>query len=286
LKNIETVNMSRSETVLIAIGGGEFSEAQDIIDTFLGLLESKRDPIVTIMTVATSEPTDASGKYNRLFRKLGIKHVNTIDVSQRDDTFDTKSVKKIEQADAIFFTGGDQLNVTSLLGGSPLHNTFYERIHAGVIVVGTSAGAAMMSNSMLISGRSDNAPMVGGVEIAPGMDLVSGTMIDTHFSQRGRHGRLLTAVAHYPQDLGIGIDERTAIVIRNGELKVIGEGVATIMDGSKMHHSNLSYRKENEPLAMFEMVIHVLPSGYRYDLKERQPLSPNLKSMKGINRED
>lgn len=278
--------MSKSETVLIAIGGGEFSEAKDIIETFLGLLESKTEPIVTIMTVATGEPTDAAGKYTRLFRRLGIKHINTIDVSQRDDAFDTKAIKKIEQADAIFFTGGDQLNVTSLLGGSPLHNAFYERIHSGVIVVGTSAGATMMSNSMIISGRRDNAPMIGGVEIAPGMDLVSGTMIDTHFSQRGRHGRLLTAVAHYPQDLGIGIDERTAIMIRKGELEVIGEGVVTIMDGSKMHHSNLPYRHEDEPLAMFEMVIHVLPKGYKYDLKQRTPLSPTLKSMAGVNTED
>lgn len=212
--------MSKSQTVLFAVGGGEFAEATEVLNKFLGLLKEKSDPQITVMTVATSEPESAAVKYNNLFRRCGINHVSAIDISQRDDAFDEKGLKKIEQSDALFFTGGDQLNVTSLMGGSPLHNLLHERIMDGFIVAGTSAGAAMMSNSMIISGSSDNAPRVGGVEIAPGMDLVRGTIIDTHFTQRGRHGRLLTAIAHYPQNLGIGIDERTAIVINNGDFSV------------------------------------------------------------------
>jgi cyanophycinase len=178
------------------------------------------------------------------------------------------------------------LNVTSLIGGSPLHNLIHERVQEGFIIAGTSAGAMMMSNSMIISGTSDNAPQVGGVEIAPGMDLVPETMIDTHFSQRGRHGRLLTTIAHYPQDLGIGIDERTAIFIRNGEFEVVGEGVVTVMDGSKMTHSNLPYRRERELLAMFGVNVHVLPQGYKYNLKNREPIAPSLKKMAGVNTDE
>jgi cyanophycinase len=278
--------MSRSKTVLIAIGGGEFAEASLVLEKFLGLLKNKSEPQITVMTVATNEPQSAAEKYNSLFRKQGIKKVSVIDISQREDTFAEDSLKKIREADALFFTGGDQLNVTSLIGGSPLHNLIQERVEEGFIIAGTSAGAMMMSNSMILSGESDNAPQVGAVEIAPGMDLVRETMIDTHFSQRGRHGRLLATIAHYPQDLGIGIDEKTAIFIRNGEFEVIGDGVVTIMDGSKMSHSNLPYRKEDETLAMFDVCVHVLPQGYKFNLKTRQPTSPKFKKMAGANDED
>lgn len=277
--------MSRSKTVLIAIGGGEFAEASLVLEKFLDLLKKKSESQITVMTVATAEPTSAAEKYHSLFRKNGIKKINSIDISQREDSFAEDSLKKIREADALFFTGGDQLNVTSLLGGSALHNLIHERVEEGFIIAGTSAGATMMSNSMIIGGESDNAPQVGGVEIAPGMDLVKETMIDTHFSQRGRHGRLLATVAHYPQDLGIGIDEKTAIFIRNYEFEVVGEGVVTVMDGSKMTHSNLPYRKENEPLAMFDVCIQVLPQGYKYNLKTRQPISPKFKKMAGTKGE-
>jgi cyanophycinase len=275
--------MSKSQTVLLAIGGGEFAESKDVLNEFLGLLKDKSDPLVAVMTVATDEPESAAIKYNNLFRRCGIKHVSVIDISLRDDAFDEKALQTIEKADALFFTGGDQLNVTSLMGGSPLHNLLHDRIEQGFIIAGTSAGAAMMSNSMIISGRSDNAPQVGGVEIAPGMDLLRGTIIDTHFTQRGRHGRLLTAIAHYPQDLGIGIDERTAIMINNGEFKVLGEGVVTIIDGSRMKHNDLPYRKEKETLGLFGVEVHVLPAGYKYNLKKREPISPSLRKMAGAN---
>lgn len=277
--------MSRSKTVLIAIGGGEFAEASLVLEKIIGLLKNKSEPQITVMTVATNEPENAAEKYNSLFRKQGIKKVSVIDISQREDSFAEDSLKKIREADALFFTGGDQLNVTSLLGGSPLHNLIHERVEEGFIIAGTSAGATMMSNSMIIGGESDNAPQVGGVEIAPGMDLVKETMIDTHFSQRGRHGRLLATVAHYPQDMGIGIDEKTAIFIRNAEFEVVGDGVVTIMDASKMTHSNLPYRKEKETLAMFDVCVHVLPQGYKFNLKNRQPISPKFKKMAGANDE-
>lgn len=274
--------MSKSQTTLIAVGGGEVAEAKDILEEFLSLVKKKADARMVVMTVATNLPEEAARKYDALFRKHGIKHIGIIDVSGREDAFNKAAVKKICEADALFFTGGDQLNVTGLMGGSPLHNTIYERYKEGdFVIAGTSAGAMMMSNSMITSGKSDNAPKVGGVEIAPGMNLISETIIDTHFTQRGRHGRLLTAVAHYPQDLGIGIDERTAIVVRSDELMVIGEGVVTIMDGSGMKHSNLPYCEKGENLGLFEVCTHILPAGYKFNLKTREPESPHFKEMAG-----
>lgn len=263
--------------MLFAIGGGELSDADRILNEFLGLLKRKRDVQITVMTVATDSPEESGRKYDGIFRRRGIKHVSLLDVSDRDDAFEEKNLKKLSEADALFFTGGDQLHVTSLLGGSPLHNLLYERINEGFIIAGTSAGAMMMSNSMIISGRSDTPPKVSGVDIAPGMDLLSGTIIDTHFTQRGRHGRLLTAVAHYPQDLGIGIDEKTAICISDHKFKVLGEGVVTIIDASKMKHCNLAYRKDGELLGMFGVKVHVMPAGYKFNLKTREPISPGFK---------
>ena len=273
--------MSKSDTTLIAIGGGAIAEASGILDEFLGLLKDKSDPRITVMTIATNEPESAGKKYDSLFRSRGINHVSIVDISERGDSFSEAALKRIDKADALFFTGGNQLNVTSLLGGTPLHNLIHEKVEDEFIIAGTSAGATMMSNSMIVSGRSDDAPKVGCVEIAAGMDLVSETIIDTHFSQRGRHGRLLTAIAHYPQDLGIGIDEQTAIVVRGSQFRVIGEGVVTVMDGSRMKHSNLAYRDEGEPLGLFDVCTHILPNGYKYDLKRREPISPALTKLVG-----
>jgi cyanophycinase len=198
----------------------------------------------------------------------------------RVDAFESRALEKIRAADVLYFTGGDQLHVTSLLGGSPLHETIREKSREGVIIAGISAGAAMMSSSMIISGRSDTAPRFGCLEIAPGMNLIPDSIIDSHFSERGRHGRLLCALAHYPQALGIGIDERTAIFVRGSELKVVGEGTVTIMDGSRTKHNDLPYSTEDEPIAIFDMCTHILHSGYKFDLKKRKPTSPSLRTLR------
>lgn len=269
---------------MIAVGGGEMKNSVEVLEQITRHLNGRPDGRLAVMTVATSDSEGAASKYNSLFRGLGIKHVDVIDVSRREDAFAEASLKKIDSADAIFFTGGDQLNITSLMGGSPLHNRLYERFQEGVLIVGTSAGAAMMSSSMIISGKSDAPPRVGAVEIAPGMDLIKDTIIDSHFSQRGRHGRLLTAIAHYPQALGIGIDERTAIMMQNGEFKVIGEGTVTVMDGSRMRHTDLPYREDGETVGMFGVTVHVLPSGYSFHLKDRSPIAPELKKFAGNNK--
>ncbi len=271
--------MSQGETVLIAVGGGQFGEAKDICEYFIDLLKKKSDPRLAVMTVATNKTEAARQKYDSLFRRLGINHVSVIDVSERKDAFNTRALDRIGEADALFFTGGDQLNITSLLGGTPLHDLIDKRYREGIVIAGTSAGAMMMSNSLIVSGKSDRPPRVNGVQISPGMALISDTMIDTHFSQRGRHGRLLTAIAHYPQNLGLGIDERTALVVRGDEFRVIGEGAVTVVDASKIRHSDLPYRNKDELIGLFDVCVHVLPAGYRYNLKNREPIAPALKTL-------
>src|SRR3982750_4683158 len=186
--------MGKSDTTFIAIGGGQLSKADTVIEGLIKSIKTKRDPRIVVLTVATNEPESAVSKYNALFRARGMKHVDSIDVSERKHALSKRAVAKIERADALFFTGGDQLNITTLLGGSPLGDAIRKKTLNGTIIAGTSAGAAMMSKWMIISGDSSKAPNVGGVEIAPGMDLFDSMIIDTHFSQRGRHGRLLAAI--------------------------------------------------------------------------------------------
>jgi cyanophycinase len=272
--------MGKSKSTFIAIGGGELADADSIVDRLVEALKDRPNGRILILTVATNEPEAAAEKYNSLFRSRRVKHVETLDISERKHALSKRSVRKVERADVLFFTGGDQLNITTLLGGSPLGEAIRKKTMDGVIVAGTSAGAAMMSKWMIISGDSDKAPNVGGVEIAPGMDLFDSMIIDTHFSQRGRHGRLLAAIAHFPQAIGIGLDERTAVFIKGNKLRIVGDGVVTIMDGSSVTINDLPYRGEGEKVGLAGVTVDVLPDGYQYDIKKRTAIAPPLRKIR------
>jgi cyanophycinase len=164
---------------------------------------------VVVMTVATDDPEDAERRYAELFERLKFKNFEVVNIADRSEAYDEPMLEKIKNATGLYFTGGNQLHVTALTGGTPLHRLILEKFSDGLTIGGTSAGAMMMSSSTLLSGASDTAPGHQSVELAPGMNLVENTIIDTHFSQRGRHGRLLSSVAHNPQIIG----RRTAIRI-------------------------------------------------------------------------
>jgi cyanophycinase len=265
---------------LVIIGGSEDKEKDcTILKEFVKLSGGARARLV-VTTVATSEFKEAMAEYKAVFKSLGVDDVEAFDVSQRLDTENEKALEAIKKATGIFFTGGDQLKITSLLGGTRMHDLLHEAHQKGTVIGGTSAGAAMMSNSMFISGASDNNPRLGGMEIGPGMDFLLGAMIDTHFSQRGRIGRLLTAVAHYPQDLGFGIDENTAMVVEGDEIRVIGEGAVTVVDAGDITFTNLPDIGEGDSLALFDVRLHVLPEGHRFDLKKREPIFEKRETAK------
>lgn len=266
------MELARAGGKLIAIGGAEDTENDSVIlKEFLRLAKGPKARIV-VMTVATNLVEEVGRDYVAAFKRLGIDEVQVVDVSKREDAQSEAGIKAVEEATGIFFTGGDQLHITALLGGSRLHQTLYQRFQKGVVVAGTSAGASMMGNSMIISGDRNETPRLGCVEIGPGMDFMIGTIIDTHFSQRGRIGRLLTAVAHFPQDLGIGIDEDTALVITNSHFDVIGGGAVTVIDAGAISHTNLPDIEEGDGLALHDVQVHVLPAGSRFDLSNRRPV--------------
>lgn len=267
------MELTRTDGKLIAIGGAEDRENDcAILKEFLRLAKGPKARIV-VMTVATSLVEEVGREYTDAFKRLGVDDVRVVDVSKREDAQSEAGIKAVEEATGIFFTGGDQLHITALLGGSRLHQSLFRRFQKGVVIAGTSAGASMMGNSMIISGDRDETPRFGRVEIGPGMDFLIGTIIDTHFSQRGRIGRLLTGVAHFPQDLGLGVDENTALVITNSHFDVIGEGAVTVVDAGAISHTNLPALDEGDTLALFDVKVHVLPAGCRFDLSNRRPIA-------------
>jgi cyanophycinase len=265
------MELSSASGKLLLIGGGEDKEGDcTILKEFVRLSKGAKARIV-VMTVATDHPAESGAEYKKVFKRLGVDDVQAVDVSQREDAHAEKGLEAIKRATGIFFTGGDQLHITALLGATEMDKAMRRRCEKGAVLAGTSAGAAMMSNSMFIRGSSETNPRFGSVDLGPGMDFVKGVLIDTHFSQRGRIGRLMTAVAHYPQDMGLGIDENTAILVDEDKFEVVGEGAVTVVDGSTMSFSNLPYVGEDESLALFDIKVHVLPSGCGFSLTDRKP---------------
>lgn len=275
------MELSESRGKLVAIGGAEDKEGDcAILKEFVRLAKGEKARVV-VMTVASDLPKELGAEYRKVLKRLGAGEVIVVDVSRREDTLSEKAMKALEEATAVFFTGGDQLHITALMGGTEMDKLIKRRHGKGLLLGGTSAGAAMMSNSMLLGGDGECNPRSGAVEIGPGMDFVVGAVIDTHFSQRGRHGRLIAAVAHYPQDVGLGLDEDTAIVVAGNEFEVIGSGAVTVIDAGGITHTNLHDIKEGEGLELHDIRVHVLSAGAHYSLPERKPLVLEGSTRKG-----
>lgn len=277
--------------ILVAVGGGESDNITEdsikIFERFIEIAGGADTARIVVMTIATDDPKDAEARYKKLFAQMKFKHYETIDISDRDQSFDEKILKKIERATALYFTGGDQLHVTTLMGGAPLHRLIAERFERGELDIGgTSAGAMMMSSSIIVSGAADCAPRLNSIEAAPGMNFLKDSIIDTHFSQRGRHGRLLSAVAHNPQVLGFGIDERTAMIVSGSTFEVVGEGAVTIIDAGEAQHTNLPYIETDQAISICNVKFHVLPNGFKYDLAKRETIPLPLKNIAAAANEE
>ena len=280
------MELSEARGKLVAIGGGDISEGDaPLLKEFVKLARGARARVV-VMTVATDDPQAAAAQYKDAFKRLGVDDVKAVDVSKHADALKPDSLEAIEHATGLFFTGGDQLHITSMIGGTEMQALMHRRYERGLVIGGTSAGAAMMSNSMIVGGDGDDNPKVGAVEIGPGMDLVIGALIDTHFSQRGRFGRLLTAVAHYPQDMGIGIDEETALIVNKNEFEVAGKGAVTVIDGGAMTYTSLPYAEAGDGLSLYGVSVHVLAAGSRFDLANRRPIEAEEKRKSAKSSED
>jgi cyanophycinase len=260
---------------LIIIGGAEKNgDGMPILEAIAKEVKSTRRPLLLI-TAASYAPHDGIEEYVRLFDGLGVSEVDVLDLPDRADGHKEKNVKKVEEAGTIFFTGGDQLRITSQMADSPVYRTMFERYIDGCMIAGTSAGAAAMPDTMIIGGPSEESNRISALSMAPGLGLIEGVVIDSHFAERGRMGRLIGAVVQNPSMLGIGIDESTAILVdRGGHFTVIGAGAVYIVDGAGITYSSLSEESAEDVVTVHGVTLHVLANGEKYSLAERQPEQP------------
>jgi cyanophycinase len=268
----ESVALPETHGQLVIIGGAEDKEGDcKILREFVrrsGGLQSR----IVIMTVATGLPGEVGAQYTNLFEGMGVESVKVLDNARPEDASDPEALEKIQEATGVFFTGGNQARITELLKDTELEAMLHKRFSEGIVIAGTSAGAAMMPDMMIVEGESETNPRMEVARMDRGMGFLPGVVVDQHFAQRGRIGRLLSAVAQQPVNLGFGIDENTAIAINGKELEVIGEGAVTIVDVANITHTNISDLLKDEPLALCGATLHILPHGYKFDLEKRQPI--------------
>lgn len=266
---------------LIIVGGHEEKEkdAERPILEEIAARARRRKGSLVIVTVATQLPREAATDYRTVFRELGVRDLDVVDVRSRDEAHDEAAVAKVRDASVVYFTGGDQLRITSQVGDSPVFRCLLDIYRRGATIAGTSAGAAAMSETMLISGAGDESAEISALGMAPGLGFISGVVVDSHFAERGRFGRLLGAVAQNPRNIGIGIDEDTAIIVdRDERFRVLGSGAVYVVDGTGVSYSSLSERRPEGILSIFDVKVHVLGDGDSYDLTRRCPVLPDERS--------
>ncbi len=222
--------------------------------------------IVVIPTASRMHETGP--RYEQVFRDIGAGRVTVMDFDTRRDCHEPGRLERIEQASGIFFTGGNQLRLTTLLGGTPVAKLIRLRNAHGVTVGGTSAGASILSEHMIAAGDEGSSVVAGSVRLAPGLGLTNRFIIDQHFRQRDRLGRLLTALAYNPFAVGIGLDEDTAAFIGADEtVEVEGSGGVTIVDGSELSYSSIDAVEDGQPVCMLGLRLHVLVAGATFNLQ-------------------
>jgi cyanophycinase len=272
---------------LIAIGGAEDKVRERII--LRHFVEACGGPDANIVILATaSELPETGERYADLFYQLETDAVEVLRVRTREDALaaDEETLDLLEYATGLFMTGGSQLRITSALGGTRLAETIQRRHRAGMVVAGTSAGAAALSQHMISMGDSGGAPRRRLVQMAMGLGLAPNLVIDQHFRRRDRLGRLLTALSYNPGPLGVGIDEDTAAILDgDGTMSVLGSGAVTVVDASGLRYSDSDGVDQSQPIAMLGLKLDFLTTGCRYDLQRRIALPPLSRSGPSPSRE-
>jgi len=259
---------------LLIIGGAEEKLRQRQILTRFAALAGGADGRVAVISTASSLGDEATELYRSIFHGLGIPDVRGLRPLSRDDANDEQVCAAVEDATGIFMTGGNQLRLSSVIGGTLLGRMILERHRHGAIVAGTSAGASAISTHMVAFGTNGATPKQRMTQMSAGLGLLPGVIIDQHFEQRNRLGRLLALIAQSPSLLGIGIDEDTALLVSSSGIgEVIGKGSVTILDPARLQTDAYEV-KRHRPIMISGVTLHSLPSGYRFNLRKRRLLAP------------
>lgn len=259
---------------IVPIGGAEEKiQDQRILKRFVELSGDRHARIAIIPTA--SELSDTGQRYVDLFEALGAESAVALPFFERADTEREDLVRDLERATGVFFTGGNQLRIATILGGTSVARVVRRLSADGVIVGGTSAGAAILPEHMIAHGAPGATPTAGMVQLSPGLGLTNRVVVDQHFRQRDRLGRLLTALAYNPFAIGLGLDEDTAAFIDpDNVLHVVGSGGVTVVDVSRLGHSSIADTALGSPICMTNVRLHILPHGGRFDLHTREATPP------------
>jgi cyanophycinase len=265
---------------IVPIGGAEEKDnAPQILKRFVGLSGGDSADIVVIPTASQQRSTGP--RYERIFSELGAARVTALDFDTRRDCEEPGRLERLQQATGVFFTGGNQLRLSTLLGGTSVAKAIRGLNAAGVAVAGTSAGAAFISEHMIAFGSEGSTPVAGSVRLAAGLGLTNRFIIDQHFRQRDRLGRLLTALAYNPFAVGIGLDEDTAAFIApDNTVHVEGSGGITVVDAAEVQFSSMDSINEGRPVCLLGVKLHILTQGATFNLHTRLADAGSLYSAK------
>ena len=268
------VDASDKRGWIIPVGGREDKVGPaEILRKFVEV--SGDDEAIIAIIPTASELADTGERYERLFMDLGARRAESLPYSERRDAERDELMRKLEVATAIFLTGGNQLRISTILGGTRVAKAIRRRNARGVTVGGTSAGAAVLSEHMIAYGQGGATPMAGTATLTPGLGLTNRVVIDQHFRERDRLGRLLSALAYNPFAVGIGLDEDTAALIDPEDtIHVLGTGGVTIVDPSKLKHSSVAQTRPGDPICITGIQLHVLTSGATFNLHTRAATPP------------
>jgi cyanophycinase len=258
---------------LIVIGGHEDKDGDRVI--LRAVAERLEGGKLVLATIASRQPEGYLESYQKAFHDLGVTDIVELYVDDRSQTHDAERLAVFDGAAGVFFSGGDQLRIASQIGDTPVEHRVRQIHLAGGVIAGTSAGASVMSETMLVGGSSSESHRIGDLNMAPGLGLIRDAIIDQHFAERGRIGRLLGAVAHNPRILGVGIDEDTATLWDRGRFTVLGSGAVYVVDAQDVTQSNIAEARASCALSLHDVRLHVLAAGDSFDLERRAPLSPD-----------
>ena len=267
---------------VIVIGGAEDKVRDRIILSRFVALAGGTGATLVVISTASSLGAEAGARYREVFADLGVERVRPLHAVTRAQANDETFTRALDDATGIFLTGGNQLRLSSTLGGTRLADAVLERFQHGAVVAGTSAGASAMSSHMIAFGASGATPKHRMAALAAGFGVLPGVIVDQHFQQRNRLGRLLSLIAQNPSLLGLGVDEDTAGVVGPDHvMEVIGRGSITVVDGSAAETDAWDVRG-HRPVMISNVVLHSLPAGYRFDLRRRHRVAgPALRAIAG-----
>ena len=268
--------------LVMAIGGAEDKVREKIVLRRFVAEAGGGDACIVVLATASELP-ETGERYSELFHGLEAGRVEVLRIRTREDALDagSEALDILEAASGFFMTGGSQLRISSALGGTPIATLLRRRHAEGMVVAGTSAGAAVLSRHMISMGESGGTPRRRLVQMAQGLGFAPDLLVDQHFRRRDRMGRLVTALSYNPEPLGVGVDEDTAAMVDgDGVLTVLGAGAVTIVDAASLRFTDSHAVHQGQPVAMMGLKVDFLTTGCRYDTRRRVALAPETRTAK------